>query len=169
MTKKKLQDLANQHIRNNYDAGGSCNDVNLKFNAISNEIRERTQRVVSGDCKNRLLSKNDCKREQEVYIPLLQAAASRLGAARRVCISDKKLPATDVTQGFEKVAEALAAKVVEENTKIVVAAQEAEAAAIPAGESIAGAEEEEAPKINFMLIGGIAVAAIVAVILLRRK
>lgn len=166
MTKKKLEDLAKQHIQSNYATWTNCNEVNLKFNAISNEIKERTQRVVSGDCKNRLLSKNDCKREQEVYIPLLQAAASRLGAARRVCISDKKLPATDVTQGFEKAAEALAAKVVEENTKIIVAAQEA---AIAAGESIAEAEQQEAPKINFMLIGGIAVAAIVAVILLRRK
>lgn len=169
MTKKKLTTLANGHIRANYDAGGSCNDVNIKFNAISNEIRERTQRVASGDCKNRLLSKNDCKREQEVYIPLLQAAASRLGTARRICIAEKKLPAVETTQGLQKAAEVLAAKVVEENTKIVVAAQEAEATAIAAGESIAGAEEEEAPKINLMLIGGIAVAAIVAVILLRRK
>lgn len=166
MTKRKLEGLAKQHIQSNYATWTNCNEVNLKFNAINSELRERTQRVASGDCKNRLLSKNDCKREQEIYFPLLQAAASRLGAARRVCIADKKLPATNVTQGFEKAAEALAAKVVEENTKIVVAAQEA---AIAAGESIEESEEEEAPKINFMLIGGIAVAAIVAVILLRRK
>ena len=47
------------------------------------------------------------------------------------------------------------------DTKIIVAAQAAEAEA--------GVVEEETPKVNFMLIGGIAVAAIVAIILLRRK
>jgi phosphoribosyl-ATP pyrophosphohydrolase len=66
-----------------------------------------------------------------------------------------------VSSGFQKATETLAAKIIEENTKIIVAAQAAEAEA--------GVVEEETPKVNFMLIGGIAVAAIVAVILLRRK
>jgi phosphoribosyl-ATP pyrophosphohydrolase len=165
MTKKKLEELAKQHIQSNYATWTNCSEVNLKYNSILAELKERTQRVASGDCKNRAFSKNDCKREQEVYIPLLQAAATRLGAARNKCIADKVIPAAEATQGFQAAAQALAAKVVEENTKIVVAAQAAEAAAIAAGESV----EEETPKVNFMLIGGIAVAAIVAVILLRRK
>lgn len=161
MTKNKLEKLANEHIQANYATWTNCSEVNLKYNSILGELKERTLRIASGDCKNRSLSKNDCKREQEVYIPLLQAAAMRLGAARNKCVADKAIPDVDVSPSFKKAAEALAAKIVEENTKIIVAAQAAEAEA--------GVVEEETPKVNFMLIGGIAVAAIVAVILLRRK
>ena len=161
MTKKKLEELASQHIQSNYATWTNCSEVNLKYNSILAELKERTQRVASGDCKNRSLSKNDCKREQEVYIPLLQAAATRLGAARNKCIADKAIPEPQASSGFQKATETLSAKIIEENTKIIVAAQAAEAEA--------GVVEEETPKVNFMLIGGIAVAAIVAVILLRRK
>ena len=161
MTKNKLETLANEHIQANYATWTNCSEVNLKYNSILGELKERTLRIASGDCKNRFLSKNDCKKEQEVYIPLLQAAATRLGAARNKCIADKAIPEPEVSSGFKKAAEALAAKIVEENTKIIVAAQLAEAEA--------GVVEEEPAKVNFMLIGGIAVAAIVAVIILRRK
>ena len=161
MTKNKLETLANEHIQANYATWTNCSEVNLKYNSILGELKERTLRIASGDCKNRALSKNDCKKEQEVYIPLLGAAATRLGAARNKCIADKAIPEPDVSAGFKKAAEALAAKILEENTKIIVAAQAAEAEA--------GVVEEETPKQNFMLIGGIAVAAIVAIILLRRK
>ena len=153
MTKNKLETLANEHIQANYATWTNCSEVNLKYNSILGELKERTLRIASGDCKNRALSKNDCKKEQEVYIPLLQAAATR--------VADKAIPEPDVSAGFKKAAEALAAKILEENTKIIVAAQAAEAEA--------GVVEEETPKVNFMLIGGIAVAAIVAIILLRRK
>jgi phosphoribosyl-ATP pyrophosphohydrolase len=161
MTKNKLETLANEHIQANYATWTNCSEVNLKYNSILGELKERTLRIASGDCKNRFLSKNDCKKEQEVYIPLLQAAATRLGAARNKCIADKAIPEPQASSGFQKATETLAAKIIEENTKIIVAAQAAEAEA--------GVTEEETPKVNFMLIGGIAVAAIVAVILLRRK
>jgi len=161
MTKKKLEELAKQHIQSNYATWTNCSEVNLKYNSILGELKERTLRIASGDCKNRALSKNDCKKEQEVFIPLLQAAATRLGAARNKCIADKAIPKPQVSSGFQQATETLAAKIIEENTKIIVAAQAAEAEA--------GVVEEETPKVNFMLIGGIAVAAIVAVILLRRK
>ena len=151
MTKKKLEQLAKQHIQSNYATWTNCSEVNLKYNSILGELKERTLRIASGDCK----------KEQEVYIPLLQAAATRLGAARNKCIADKAIPEPQASSGFQKATETLAAKIIEENTKIIVAAQAAEAEA--------GVVEEETPKVNFMLIGGIAVAAIVAVILLRRK
>lgn len=161
MTKNKLETLAKDHIQANYATWTNCSEANLKYNSILGELKERTLRIASGDCKNRFLSKNDCKKEQEVYIPLLQAAATRLGAARNKCVADKAIPEVDVSASFKKAAEALAAKIVEENTKIIVAAQAAEAEA--------GVVEEETPKVNLMLIGGIVVAAIVAVIILRRK
>jgi len=159
MTKRKLETLARQHIQSNYATWTNCAEANLKYNTLVAELTERTKRIASGDCKNRLLSKNDCKKEQEVYIPLLQAAAAPLAKARNECNKNNIIP--DVSSGVEKAAQSLAAKIVEENTKIIAAAQEAEAEA--------GVVEEETPKVNFMLIGGIAVAAIVAVIILRRK
>jgi phosphoribosyl-ATP pyrophosphohydrolase len=163
MTKRKLETLARQHIQSNYATWTNCAEANLKYNTLVAELTERTKRIASGDCKNRLLSKNDCKKEQEVYIPLLQAAAAPLAKARNECNKNNIIP--DVSSGVEKAAQSLAAKIVEENTKIIAAAQLAEAEA----EAEAGVVEEETPKVNFMLIGGIAVAAIVAVILLRRK
>jgi phosphoribosyl-ATP pyrophosphohydrolase len=159
MTKRKLETLARQHIQSNYATWTNCAEANLKYNTLVAELTERTKRIASGDCKNRLLSKNDCKKEQEVYIPLLQAAAAPLAKARNECNKNNIIP--DVSSGVEKAAQSLAAKIVEENTKIIAAAQEAEAEA--------GVVEEETPKVNFMLIGGIAVAAIVAIIILRRK
>lgn len=159
MTKRKLETLAKEHIAANYATWTNCAEANLKYTTLVAELTERTNRIASGDCKNRLLSNADCKKEQEVYIPLLQAAGRPLAAAVNKCNNNKIV--TNVTSGFQKAADAIAAKVVEENTKIIVAAQAAEAAA--------GVEiEEETPKVNFVLIGGIAVAVVIAVILLRR-
>jgi hypothetical protein len=159
MTKNKLETLAKEHIRANYASWANCGEANLKYNTLVAELTERTNRIASGDCKNRSLGKDDCKKEQEVYIPLLQAAAAPLAKARNEC--NKNNIVTNVTSGFQKAADTIAAKIVEENTKIIVAAQKAEAEA--------GIQEEGTPKVNFMLIGGIAVAAIVAVIILRKK
>lgn len=150
MTKKKLQELAAQHIASNYAPTGTCSGLAIKQSAIVAELGERTRLVATGDCKNKLFSKNDCKREQEVYIPALQEASRQIAAAQKAgnCGSTKD---GSTTMSLPKQ----------------LATQIAEAAIV---ENAAVADEVEAKSMrNYIVIGGIALAAIVAVLIIKRK
>lgn len=149
MTKKKLEELAAQHIASNYAPTGTCSGLAIKVSAITAELGERTRLLATGNCKNRLFSKNDCKREQEVYIPALQEAARQLAAAQKNngCTSAK---GTTTMSLPKELATDLA------NT------------AIEANVAVADAEQAKTNR-NYMLIGGVALAAIVAVYLIAKR
>lgn len=149
MTKKKLEELAAQHIASNYAPTGTCSGLAVKVSAITAELGERTRLIASGNCKNKLFSKNDCKKEQEVYIPALQEAARQLAAAQKNngCTSAK---GTTTMSLPKQLATDLA------NT------------AIEANVAVADAEQAKANR-NYMLIGGVALAAIVAVFLIAKR
>jgi len=150
MLKKKLEELASQHIASNYAPTGTCSGLAVKLSAINVELGERTRRIASGDCKNKVFSKNDCKREQEVYIPALQEASRQIAAAQKAgnCGSTKD---GSTTMSLPKQ----------------LATQIAEAAIV---ENAAVADEVEAKSMrNYIIIGGVALAAIVAVLIIKRK
>ena len=149
MTKKKLEELAAQHIASNYAPTGTCSGLAVKISAITAELGERTRLMASGNCKNKTFSKNDCKREQEVYIPALQEAARQLAAAQKNngCNSVK---GTTTMSLPKQLATDLA------NT------------AIEANVAVSDAEQAKTNR-NYMLIGGVALAAIVAVFLIAKR
>lgn len=149
MTTKKLEELATQHIATNYAPMGNCSGLAIKMAALNVELGERTRRLASGDCKNKLFSKNDCKREQEVFIPALQEAARQISAAQKSggCTT---LKGTTTMSLPEKLATDLANTAIESAT--------------------AAAEVEKAKdNRNFMLIGGVALVAVVAVYLIAKR
>ena len=150
MTKKKLQELAAQHIASNYAPSGTCSGLAIKQSAIVAELGERTRLIATGDCKNKLFSKNDCKREQEVFIPALQEASRQIAAAQKAgnCGTTKD---GSTTMSLP--------------TKL---GQDIATAAIEAT-NVAAEQEESKTMRNYLIIGGVAVAAIVAILIIKRK
>lgn len=149
MTTKKLEELAAQHIATNYAPMGTCSGLAIKMSALNVELGERTRRLASGDCKNKLFSKNDCKREQEVFIPALQEAARQISAAQKSggCTT---LKGTTTMSLPEQLATDLASAAIESATA-------------------AAAVEKAKDNRNYMLIGGVALAAVVAVYLISKR
>lgn len=150
MTKKKLEELAAQHIASNYAPTGTCSGLAVKQAALVAELGERTRLVATGDCKNKLFSKNDCKREQAVYIPALQEASRQIASAQKAgnCGSTKD---GSTTMSLPKG----------------MATQIAETAML---ENAAVADQEQAKTMrNYFIVGGVALAAIVAVLIIKRK
>jgi hypothetical protein len=150
MTKNKLEKLAAEHIATNYAPVGTCSALAIKQSAIVAELSERTRLVATGNCKNKLFSKNDCKREQEVFIPALQEASRQIAAAQKASnCSNTKDGSTTMS-----LPEGLAVKIAE--------------AAIVANAEAADKEQAKTMR-NYFLIGGVALAAVVAVLILKRK
>ena len=149
MLKKKLEELAAQHIASNYAPTGTCSGLAVKLSAITIELGERTRRIASGDCKNKAFSKNDCKREQEVFIPALQEAARQISAAQKAggCTTLKGTTSMSLPT---QLATDLANAAIEATT---------EAAAV----------EQKKTGRNYLLIGGVAVAAIIIVYLIGKR
>lgn len=149
MLKKKLEELASQHIASNYAPTGTCSGLAVKVSAINAELGERTRLIASGNCKNKTFSKNDCKREQEVYIPALQEAARQLAAAQKNngCTSAKGTTTMSLPNQL---------------------ATDLANAAIEANVAVADAEQAKTNR-NYMVIGGVAVAAIIIVYLIAKR
>lgn len=149
MTKNKLEKLVAEHIANNYAPTGTCSGLAVKLSAINVELGERTRRIASGDCKNKAFSKNDCKREQEVFIPALQEAARQISAAQKTggCTTLKGTTSMNLPT---QLATDLANAAIEATT---------EAAAV----------EQKKQSRNYLLIGGVAVAAIIIVYVIGKR
>lgn len=149
MTKKKLEELAAQHIASNYAPTGTCSGLAVKINALNLELGERTRRLASGDCKNKTFSKNDCKREQEVFIPALQEASRKLSAAQKSsgCSSLKGTTSMSLPK---QLAEDLATTAIDAATAV-------------------NAAEQNKQNRNYMIIGGVAVVALVVVYLIGKR
>lgn len=143
MTKNKLEKLAAEHIAKNYAPSGTCSALGVKLSALNIELGERTRRLASGDCKNKAFSKNDCKREQEVFIPALQEAARQISAAQKAggCTS---LKGTTTMSLPDQLAKDLASTAIESTTE-------------------AAAAEQGKQTRNYLIIGAVAVAAIAVV------
>lgn len=149
MTRNKLERLAAEHIAKNYAPTGTCSGLAIKVSAITIELGERTRRIASGDCKNKAFSKNDCKREQEVFIPALQEAARQLSAVQKA--NNCSAASGTTTMSLPKQL-----------------AQDLANTAIEATTEVAAAEQGKQTR-NYLLIGGVAVAAIVAVYLIAKR
>lgn len=149
MTKNKLEKLAAEHIVKNYAPSGTCSALGVKLSALNIELGERTRRLASGDCNNKAFSKNDCKREQEVFIPALQEAARQISAAQKAggCTS---LKGTTTMSLPDQLAKDLASSAIESATEAVAAEQ--------------GKQTR-----NYLIIGAVAVAAIAVVYFIRKN
>jgi hypothetical protein len=150
MTKNKLEKLAAEHIATNYAPVGTCSALAVKQSAIVAELGERTRLVATGDCKNKFFSKNDCKREQEVFIPALQKASALIAEAQKKsnCGNTK-----DGSTGMSLPTEL---------------GKEIATAAIEVTNAAAEKEQSKAMR-NYLIIGGVAAAAFVAYIIFKRK
>jgi hypothetical protein len=150
MTKKKLQELAAQHIASNYAPSGTCSGLAIKQSAIVAELGERTRLVATGDCKNKLFSKNDCKREQEVFIPALQEASRQIAAAQKAGNCGNTKDGSTTMSLPTKLGQDIATAAIEAT-------------------NVAAEQEESKTMRNYLIIGGVAVAAIVAILIIKRK
>jgi hypothetical protein len=150
MTKNKLEKLAAEHIATNYAPVGTCSALAVKQSAIVSELGERTRLVATGDCKNKFFSKNDCKREQEVFIPALQEASRQIAAAQKASKCGTTKDGSTTMSLPTKLGEDIATAAIEAT-------------------NVAAEQEESKTMRNYLMIGGVAVAAIVAVLILKRK
>lgn len=81
MTNKQYTELANQLVAQKYFVTNNCIDIKTKQDNIAAEILTRTELQASGSCRNKLFSKEDCKQEQKVFIPILRRAELELNQA----------------------------------------------------------------------------------------
>lgn len=72
MTNKAYTELANALIKEKYSVINNCIDLKTKIQNLQAEILTRTELQASSGCRNKTFSKDDCKREQKIFLPILR-------------------------------------------------------------------------------------------------
>lgn len=72
MTAKQYTRLADALVKEKYAVSNNCIQLKTKLQNLQAEILTRTELQASSGCKNQVFGKDDCKREQKIFLPILR-------------------------------------------------------------------------------------------------